>query len=94
MGPSAPSSIVSVTGRDGRRRVPAAEAVHPDAQVSLRVDGAAAEGTAWPAGAQHLGGALDERASRTGRDPHQEKLVGLRLLEVLLHLLGRHHGGL
>ena len=45
-------------------------------------------------GADHLAGALDERPGAAGRDPDHEHLLGLRLGEVLLHLVRGDHGGL
>src|SRR4051794_19327897 len=72
-------------------RVPAAEAVGAHAEVALRVDRVAAEGTAGPAGVQHLCRALDEGPRAPGVDAHEEHLVRLGLGELLVELVGADH---
>src|SRR4051794_29986764 len=100
-----PRSSISPSTRSGSGSVvtraswvTSPEAVRPYAEVTLGIDRVAAERAVGPAGAQHLLGALHERPGRTGRDPDQEHLVRLGLLEVLVvevgHLLGRDHRGL
>src|SRR3954462_4685225 len=90
--PRSSSSPVSRSGSDSAvkppSRVTSPEAVRPYAQMTLRVDRVAAERAVGAAGAEHLLGPLHERPRRARRNPHQEDLVGLGLLEVLVVQVG------
>ena len=64
------------------------EPVGARAEVAARVEGAAAERAGLTAGADHRLGALAERPGQAGRQPDDEHLVGLGLLDLLLGVPG------
>src|SRR3954447_20869065 len=75
-------------------RVPSPEAVGADAEVALEVDRVPAERAARAARLQHLLRALDEGPGAAGVDADEEDLVGLRLGQLLVQLLGADDGRL